>query len=283
MASNTTYKRTTDTVTLEVNLNHLLDPTQTVTSITSVTSSPSGLTFGSTTLIDSDTGVSFEASAGTDGVAYIISIVFVRSDTVTKTATVYVQVSDELEDTSSPFKPASWKLEVGRRYLRGWIRELAEDDHEGTTTHELAAAEDYAWNLILSRLINYYDVSGWDISPPKPLFEIWDLFASGYLLDQVGHEINADPDKIHSTITRWLHRAQNMLGNITDPQQERERIALIRAGEIIHKRSNVAMPVVANFQGNVFFPRLKSTTSFNNYNLGNSTEKFVEDHANGDF
>jgi len=282
MATNTTYKRSTSTVTLEVGLSEQLAVGQTVDSITSITGSPSGLTIGTGTLIDSDTGVRFNASGGTDGVSYAITILFERSDLVAKTAIVYLQVSDEVEDTSSPFKPASWKLEVGRRYLRGWIRELSEDDRDGVTLHEIAAAEDYAWNIMLTQLINYYDVSGWDTNPPKPLFEIWDLLSSAYLLDQTGNEISADEEKLNSMITRWFNRAFEMLGNITDPQHERFRVALIRDGSIVHKRSNVSMPVVVNFQGGIFFPRLKSTT-FNGRNLGNSVEGFVEDHSENSF
>lgn len=179
-------------------------------------------------------------------------------------------------------KPTTWVLEAGHRYLKGVVLELAPtgDEIKGITQADLTAAENYAWRTIITRLVGWYTVSGWSTSPPHPLFEIWDLLASSYVVAIAGQRKNIEDDAAIETQEKWLGQATQMLVDITDPKSEGQRTHLINPdGTVAHKRSNVAVPMVRSTTGVIFFPADKTQATSWGDTIKGSVEEFIDSHS----
>lgn len=175
--------------------------------------------------------------------------------------------------------PSSWAIEIGHRYVKHWLQDKvpAGEEPRGVTQDDINAAQIYAWRFILSRLVGAYDVSDWSTDPPHPLFEIWDLLASSYVLELVASRVNAT-EETSDLIKIWFDKAEKMLKNILDPDDEGDRMHLLEAdGSIQHRRLGTVTPVIVNTTGVQFWPRCKSyKDSFGNLSQ-NSVQAFIEE------
>ena len=176
--------------------------------------------------------------------------------------------------------PTGWALEPHHRYLKGTLKGLQGSGQEdkGATQADLDAAEDFAWRMILARLAHQYDISDWSNNPPYPLFEIWDLLGSSMALAAISQRKNINDQQVKATWELWSDKACEMLESITDPRREGLRMNLLdEDGNVLAKRSNVAMPVIRNPRGVVFFP---SVPNFD-YQVPGSIKQFLDDHFSG--
>jgi hypothetical protein len=181
--------------------------------------------------------------------------------------------------TGITVQPSDFVLVVNERYLKSWVKELAPANRKdkGITQADLTAAEAYAWRILLSRFAGAYDTSGWRNAPPTPLFEIWDLMASAYVVRLFGHRVLTNTDKVAKEYQEWLEKAGEMIADVIDPVKESDRLYLLDAdGAIIHKRSNQAFPLVRNTRGVTFFSTSQNSyDAFGNHHGEQSIESFV--------
>lgn len=185
--------------------------------------------------------------------------------------------------SGAPERPAGWELKIGQRYLKGNTKDLVPVGREiqGLASSDLDAAQDFAWCLILSRLVVLYDVSDWYLNPPNPLYQIWDLLASSYVMEMVEQRVNTENELGRSTAKEWFNRASMMLGQITDPKTEGERMYLTHPTtyQMIPRRTSSGMPVVINVRGVEFFPTCDVAMNSWGHYLGQSIEEFVRSNG----
>ncbi len=178
--------------------------------------------------------------------------------------------------------PSTWSLEANHRYLKGTVLEIvpAGDEGKGITQHDLDAAENFSWRTIVTRLVGWYNPSDWSSRPPHPLYEIWDLMASAYVVALVGQRKNIEDVAAIDTQKDWMNQAIDMLRNIVNPEFEGDRINLINTdGTVQHKRSRVSVPKVVSTSGVVFFPHSKESQTAWGNSIRGSVEEFIQTHC----
>lgn len=187
-----------------------------------------------------------------------------------------------LDQGSVMTPPTDWKLEPGKRYMKGVLKDaLISDPTLGLTAEDITAARTFAWHTILSRMAGFYNITGWETSPPVPLFQVWDLLASAYLVEIVAQRKNLDSEKTGGVVDRWTASAYLMLQRVIDPDKEGHRIYLLDplTGSPLAKRFKIAVPKVVNITGVEFFPRDSETLDGWGRRLKGSVREFISDHS----
>lgn len=174
-----------------------------------------------------------------------------------------------------PSKPVTYALEPKERLLKTVASEVS-NAARGVTPADREYAEDYAWAIILSRFIGKFNISTWDVKPPRLVHTIWDFIASAqymrmYSRDLAIREVGATGPGI---IEGWEEAGQTMIRNIIDPDKEGDRMYLIStAGEIIYPRDDIGVPEVRS-SGTRFFPDLDTDKSHSRTIDGSAEEIF---------
>jgi len=112
---------------------------------------------------------------------------------------------------ANPTKPSDWKLEPGKRYLAG---RAPVGEGAGLSQSDIEAAENFAWEVLISTFAGMYDVSEWGDYPPNPLFEVWDLIASGAYLRFVLLDLNRESGREGTSAAELGRLADEMIARL---------------------------------------------------------------------
>jgi len=185
-------------------------------------------------------------------------------------------VDKEKNVASYPHRPSDYRLDPKENFLKAFVQDLKTDPAQGITEEELEVACDFAWRVILSRLIGQFSVSTWGEDPPHPLFEIWLLIASSVVIRMFGQSYGVNAAEQELTSSKWSKEADDMLERITDPQREGQRMWLTNTdGTIEEPRGKATIPVVMNIRDATFFPA-KDTDLSHGMTVADSVEAFYK-------